>query len=100
LDHYDLGTNKWDLIALFYVHAWYQDARPSSTEKLIAALKPGGLLVIEGFAGNQKLLFQSNELLRDFAGLTILRYEDARDEAEWAPGRQSHIVRLVAEKAK
>lgn len=100
LDHYQFGINKWDLIALFYMHAWYQGTRPSSSKRLLAALKPGGLLVIEGFAGEQKFMFQSNELLRDFADLIILRYEDIEDEAEWAPGNRSHIIRLVAEKVK
>lgn len=98
LDHYQFGINKWDLIALFYMHAWYQGTRPSSAQRLVAALKPGGRIVIEGFAGDQKFMFQSNELLRDFASLTILRYEDTEDEAEWAPGRRSHLIRLVAEK--
>jgi len=37
-------------------------------------------------------------LLRDFDALRILRYEDVEDEAEWAPGRRSHLVRFVAEK--
>jgi len=100
LDQYQLGVSRWDLIALFYVHAWYQGSRPSSPERLVAALRPGGLLVIEGFAGNHELMFQSNELLRDFGALTILRYEDTEAEAEWAPGRRSHIIRLVAEKTK
>jgi SAM-dependent methyltransferase len=100
VERYEFGANRWDLIALFYMHAWYQDARPSSATRLTAALRPGGLLVIEGFAGAQKLMFQPNELLHDFEGLTILRYEDTEDEAEWAPGRRSHIIRFVAEKAK
>ncbi|MGH9695337.1 MAG: class I SAM-dependent methyltransferase, partial [Bryobacteraceae bacterium] len=26
LDQYDLGRNRWNLIALFYVHAWYRTA--------------------------------------------------------------------------
>jgi SAM-dependent methyltransferase len=100
LDHYQLGKNKWDLIALFYMHAWYQGTRPASPQRLIAALKPGGLLVMEGFAGHEKFVFQPNELLRDFAGLEVLRYEDTDAEAEWAPGHQSHIIRFVAEKPK
>jgi SAM-dependent methyltransferase len=100
LDQYRFGVNNWDLIAVFYVHAWYRGARPSSTEKLIAALRPGGLLVIEGFAGDHELMFQPNELLRDFAALTVLRYEDTEAEAEWAPGRRSHIIRLLAQKTK
>jgi SAM-dependent methyltransferase len=100
LDHYDLGHKRWDLITLFYMHAWYHGAKPRSVELLSGALKPGGLLVIEGFAGAEKFMFQPNELLRDFADLKILRYEDLQDEADWAPGHKSHIIRLVAEKLR
>jgi SAM-dependent methyltransferase len=98
LDHYDFGRGRWDLITLFYMHAWYHGAKPRAVERLRNALKPGGLLVIEGFAGNEKYMFQPNELPRDFGDLRILRYEDVREEADWAPGSKSHIVRLVAEK--
>jgi SAM-dependent methyltransferase/peroxiredoxin len=99
-DHYDIGKNQWDLIALFYMHAWYHGAKPASPVRIQAALKPGGLLVIEGFAGKEEFMFQPNELLRDFADLRVLRYEDIQDEAEWAPGRPSHIIRFIAEKMK
>jgi SAM-dependent methyltransferase len=100
LEHYELGKSKWDLIALFYMHAWYNGTRPASPARLLAALKPGGLLVIEGFAGPEKFMFQPNELLRDFPGLHVLRYEDTEGEAEWAPGHPSHIIRLIAEQTK
>jgi len=100
LDHYEIGKNQWDLIALFYMHAWYNGTRPGSAARLLAALKPGGLLVIEGFAGPEKFMFQPNELLRDFPALRVLRYEDTEGEAEWAPGHPSHIVRYVAEKTR
>lgn len=100
LDHYRPGTGNWDLVALFYMHAWYQGTRPAAPERIVAALKPGGLLVMEGFAGEAKFLLQPNEPLRDFSGLRILRYEDTEEEADWAPGRRSHIIRLVAEKPK
>jgi len=100
LDRYQFGKEQWDLIALFYMHAWYHGAKPASPKRLLAALKPGGLLVVEGFAGQEKFMFQPNELLRDLLDLRILRYEDAEEEAEWAPGHPSHIIRLVAEKVK
>lgn len=100
LDHYEFGKDQWDLIALFYVHAWYNGARPRSTARLLAAIKPGGLLVMEGFAGPEKFMFQPNELLLDFPGLHVLRYEDTRAEAEWAPGQISRVIRFVGEKTK
>lgn len=100
LDHFDLGKEQWELIALFYVHAWYHGAKPASRDRLLAALKTGGLLVMEGFAGPEKFMFQPNELLRDFPDLRVVRYEDVEDEAEWAPGTKSHIIRFVAEKTR
>jgi SAM-dependent methyltransferase len=100
LDHYAPGNSHWDLIALFYMHAWYHSAKPAVPQRLVAALKPGGLLVMEGFAGQDKFMFQPNELLRDFPDLRVLHYEDTDAEADWAPGQRSHIVRFVAEKMK
>jgi SAM-dependent methyltransferase len=100
LDHFEFGKNRWDLITLFYMHAWYHGAKPASARRIREALKPGGLLVIEGFAGKESFMFQPNELLRDFSNLRILRYEDLEGEADWAPGQKSHIIRLVAEKAE
>lgn len=100
LDRYDFGKGQWDLITLFYMHAWYHGAKPPAPARLLAALKPGGLLVVEGFAGPEKYMFQPNELLRDLADLRVLRYEDVQDEADWSPGQRSHIIRFVGEKAK
>jgi SAM-dependent methyltransferase len=98
LDHYDIGRARWDLITLFYMHAWYHGGKPPVAQRLHAALKPGGLLVVEGFAGDEKFMFQTNELLRDFGDLKILRYEDVQEAADWAPGHKSHIIPMVAEK--
>ena len=97
LDVYEVGRAKWDLIALFYMHAWFHESKRDIPRLLVDALKPGGLLVIEGFAG-EKGDYQTNELLRSFAGLKIVHYEDVTDEADWAPGEKSHIVRFIAEK--
>ena len=44
--------------------------------------------------------FQTNELLRDFQELKILRYEDLEGEADWDPGHKSDIVRFTAEKIR
>src|SRR5579864_8837530 len=49
LDHYAIGRSRWDLITLFYMHAWYHAGKPPVPSRLHEALRPGGLLVIEGF---------------------------------------------------
>jgi len=56
------------------------------------------VLVIEGFAGEGGA-YQTNELLQSFANLKIVHHEDVRDEADWAPGEKSRVVRFIAEKA-
>jgi SAM-dependent methyltransferase len=98
LDQFELGREKWDLIALFYMHAWFHESGRNVARLLAEGLKPGGLLVIEGYAGD-KGDYRTNELLRTFDGLRILHYEDVVDEADWAPGRKSHVVRFIAEKS-
>jgi SAM-dependent methyltransferase len=98
LDRFDLGRSQWDLIALFYMHAWFHESQRNVPLRLMEALRPGGLLVIEGYAGG-KGDFQTNELLRSFSALKVVLYEDVLDEADWDPGRKSRIVRFIAENA-
>lgn len=97
LDAFELGQAKWDLISLFYMHAWFHESNRDVPRLLAEALQPGGLLVIEGYAGD-KGAYQTNELLRTFGSLKIIHYEDVRDEADWAPGGKSRIIRFIAEK--
>jgi len=97
LDHFDLGRAKWDLVALFFMHAWYHESKTAVPQRLMDALRPGGLLVIEGFAGD-KGDFQTNELRHDFSTLKIIHYEDVIDEADWNPGKKSRIVRFIGER--
>jgi hypothetical protein len=80
------------------MHAWFHESKRDVPRLLVEGLKPGGLLVIEGYAGEEKTNYQTNELLRRFANLKIVHYEDVWDEADWAPGEKSHIVRFIAEK--
>lgn len=97
LDKFDFGHGQWDLITLFYMHAWYHRSKLPSAQRLREALRPGGMLVIEGYAGTD-VGFQTDELRHDFADFKVLRYEDVVDEADWSPGRKSRIVRFVAVK--
>jgi len=97
LDAYDFGRERWDLILLFYMHAWFHTSPTNPPQRVLTALRPGGLLVMEGYAGD-KDEFQTNELLHLFDTLRIIHYQDATDEAEWAPGQKSRVVRFIGEK--
>ncbi len=79
------------------MHAWFHESRRNVPRDLTDALKPGGLLVTEGYAGD-KGDFQTNELPRSLDGLRIVFYQDVIDEADWAPGERSRVVRFIGEK--
>jgi hypothetical protein len=76
-----------------------------NTNKIIDSLKPGGIIVIEGFYRdiNQETLtggslgYQTNELLKAFDRLRVLYYEDTIATADWGRGQpKSPIVRFLA----
>lgn len=97
LDTFDFGRERWDLIALFYMHGWLHTSATDPPKRLVQALRPGGLLVIESYGGGQTG-FQTNELLRLFDQLQVVYYQDLMAEAEWSPGRTSRVIRFVAER--
>ncbi|MCS6954350.1 MAG: class I SAM-dependent methyltransferase [Bryobacterales bacterium] len=108
LREYDLGEEKWDLIVAANMH----DLTVENAPRLIAALKPGGLLVVEGFHADVRTATNfrasvgippghpTNQLVRVFDGLRILRYEDTmnvRERQDRAPQTFSR-VHLIAYK--
>jgi SAM-dependent methyltransferase len=98
-EDFPFGENKWDLVVLSYVT--FRD----DVERIVRALKPGGIVVVEGFHRDVTrtssvgggVVFDSNELLRLFAGLRVLRYEDADAKLDFGSG-QGRVVRLCAMK--
>lgn len=74
----DLEENSFDMIALIYAHT---DNREAIHKKLLKYLKPGGILLLEGFSkdqlryntggpGNIQLLYSEEEIRTDFKTLT------------------------------
>lgn len=103
LYEYDYGDERWDLVVSTYMHSTLID----NAEKVIASLKPGGLLLIEGFHRDHggksvqsggRFGFKNNELLRVFNSLRVLRYEDLSAGADWAGGQEKPIIRFLARK--
>ncbi|MGE0450782.1 MAG: class I SAM-dependent methyltransferase [Vicinamibacterales bacterium] len=101
---FDIGTGRWDLIAGLYMG----DLIVTHAKRIMAALRPGGLLVVENFGldlnrpamvGGAPLGYGVNQLLTVFADLRVRRYEDTLGVADWARGAQPvPVVRLAAEK--
>ena len=90
IDGFDFGTAKWDLVTMIYAgndKAWIGRIQQS--------LKPGGLFVLEYFAGEGG--FAAGELAKLFAGYDIARDELVEDTPDWAMDR-AKLVRFVAAK--
>ncbi len=103
----DLGRGRYDLIVCMYVNL----VAVRSSKKLIDALKPGGMLIVEGHHAEVQAMgvrpvnggpagYLDNQLLRVYDKLRIVRYEDRMMAAEWSNGPEGRapVVRLVAVK--
>jgi SAM-dependent methyltransferase len=96
---YDWGENRWDLIVLSYVGAREYAAR------VVRALRPGGMVVVEGFHRDATktqpigggVVFDTNELLKIFGPLRVIRYEDADAKGDFGQDA-ARVVRLAAVK--
>ena len=87
LDAFEFGREQWDLITSFCLHAWHRRSKTDVPQRIYDAMRPGGLLVIEGFAEPPNTAgFQSEQLAVrlavQFAGMQILTNETVTDHAE------------------
>lgn len=101
---------SFDVIALVFAHL-PEPLRRAGHQHLLPFLKPGGLLILEGFNKNQiqfnsggprdpQMLFAPAELREDFAELDILTVEEKEvelDEGAYHQGRAA-VIRLVGRK--
>jgi SAM-dependent methyltransferase len=99
-EDFDWGQARWDLIVLSYVGAREYVAN------VVRSLRPGGMVVVEAFhrdaTKNRSIgggvVFDTNELLKLFAPLRIVRYEDVDAAADFANQADTRVVRLAAVK--
>ena len=104
-----------DALVLIFAH-FPAHFRIRFHQKLISFLKPGGVVILEGFAKNHaffqaanekaggpkdpSMLFSKEELEEDFAGFSFLVLEERESELEeglYHVGK-SAVIRLVAKK--
>jgi SAM-dependent methyltransferase len=98
-EDYDWGENRWDLIVLSYVGA------REYAMQAVRALRPGGMVVVEGFHRDATktqsigggVVFDTNELLKIFSALRVVRYEDASARGDFGQA-ETRVVRLAAVK--
>jgi 2-polyprenyl-3-methyl-5-hydroxy-6-metoxy-1,4-benzoquinol methylase len=98
-ERFDFGENRWDLILFSYVPV------RGLTEKIERALKPHGILVIEGSHRDATadhsigggVVFDTGELIQLFPDLRVMRYEEPITKADFGSG-ESRVVRYCGEK--
>ena len=78
--------------------------RTTSAATTSARMTPGGMVVVEGFHRNATktrsiggaVVFDTNELLRIFAPLRVVRYADTETVADFGGRANTRVVRLAA----
>ena len=110
LEHYPFPHNYYDAAGLIYFHA-APSMRKRLHGKVCGALKPGGVVILEGFHTSQlgmasggpqspDLLFNGDLILADFSALEPLYMEEltiALDEGTFHRG-EARIVRYIGKK--
>ena len=87
-DQFTFGTERFDLI----LFSWAMPLIP--VDRVIASLKPGGMVVMEVAAD----YVGRNGMLKMFDALEIRRYEIVHEKADFYDRQEVDIVRLVAVK--
>jgi SAM-dependent methyltransferase len=102
-EEFEYGTNQWDLIVLVYMPLPLTSA--SYVRRLRKAMKPGGIIVIEGYSMDANspnkipLAIDPVQLRAAFKDFRILHFEDKTDMPDWGK-TLTRIVRMVAEKRR
>jgi len=100
MENFNFGEARWDMILLSYVGG------REMKETFERALKPGGVLVVEGFhrdATNGRsiggaVVFDTGELPQLFSGLRVVRYEEPLAIADFGPPTKLRVVRYCGER--
>ena len=103
-EEFGIGEGEWDLIVGMYVHG----VMLRESARVIAGLRTGGRVVVEGFHRDVMKLgiegmtgglmgYKTNALLRKYLELRIEKYEETVALADWRR-IEAPIVRMVGRK--
>lgn len=112
LHSWNWGEKRFDVIVAVFIQFASSAERPALHAAMQQALKPGGLLLLQGYTPKQleyrtggpsniDNLYSAAVLRRDFGALEILHLLEHDDEIREGPGHSgmSALVDLVARKA-
>jgi len=108
---WDWGENAWDALVAIFVQFVSPDDRPAFHARMKRALKPGGLLLLQGYRPKQveygtggpsspANMYTAEDLRREFADFEILHLTEHDSVIEEGEGHRglSALVDLVARK--
>ncbi len=108
LTTWDWPTGKFDAVVAIFAH-FRRDQRPSIHRNMLAACKPGGLVLLEAFSPYQRIygtggpkdidmLYTAQRLREDFADAEILEVAEVEVELDEGPGHRgpSAVAHIVA----
>lgn len=90
---FPLGEAKWDLIVMCFAFTKLSDTAYMKTVR--DALRPGGVLLVEGFGGGPPR--QLNMILSAFLDYRVLVYEELPDVSDWG-NMKAPLLRMALEK--
>lgn len=112
LTSWDWPVGAFDVVAAIYLH-WPEELRTEMHERMLNALKPGGIMILEGYSrrqlvyraagsvggpGDPDMLFEPEDIASDFMDADIEYLDEEQvllDEGKRHRGPSS-VVRLVA----
>lgn len=105
------GENRFDVIVAIFIQFASSQERPALHRTIQRALKPGGLLLLQGYTpkqlefrtggpSNRDNLYNAADLQHDFAAMEILQLREHETVISEGPGHSgmSALVDLVARK--
>ncbi len=102
LFQYDLGEAGWDLVTNVYFNPSIQ-----IFDRLKAAVRPGGFLLVEGYGSAftgpgpaPETRYRPNQLLAELSNWRILEYQDGVFPSDWTGGRPVPVVRILAQRPR
>ncbi|MEN6586999.1 MAG: class I SAM-dependent methyltransferase [Sulfuricella sp.] len=108
---WDWGENRFDVVVAIFIQFASSQERPALHRTIQRALKPGGLLLLQGYTpkqlefrtggpSNRDNLYNAADLQHDFSAMEILQLRENETVISEGPGHSgmSALVDLVARK--
>ena len=111
VEHYEPTPTEYDAVVLNYLHL-AQDVRKRAHQRVVDALRAGGVVILEGFRPeqlgrgtggppSQELMYTPDILRADFGELEIEHLEELEVELDAGHGHRGAgaVVRMIARKS-